>query len=272
MKRVLVLAAALCLLLGIGACSKSGRIPSLNEIAENGEEWGMEQLRQIPDCTLADLEKVWGKATGERSGEYACFWLLEDGTSINVHSYKNAKIEYITVNDAEGIGGAGESSLSDTIYWEFTPLLSSRRPAMAFSFDVPCQEITAECDSGALVDFDHFDEENLCYPQGKSLTVPDGSSLYWSPVDDETAESTAAVSAELTFSVSVTDESGTVLYHATLNITESEKTQHGILYAASLAFGSGLTLAQDESRSGGVFSVSGLSPDEQQPPPIACEG
>lgn len=271
MKRVLTLAIALGLLLGMAACSKAGRIPSLNEIAENGAEWGMEQLRQIPDCTLADLEKEWGEAAGELHGEYAYFWQLEDETSINVHYCRNAEIEYITLDvkiaDSEEAKGTGENSLSDTIYWEFTPLLSSRRPALAFSFDVPCQEIAAECDSGSLVDFDHSDEENMGYPQGKSLSVPGGSRLYWSPFDGEVAESVAAASAELTFSV--TDESGTVLYHGTLNITEREKTQHGILYSASLVLGSGLTLAQNESQSGGVLSENGSKPDAQQPVPIS---
>lgn len=267
MKRVLALVIALGLLLGMAACSKAGRIPSLNEIAENGAEWGMEQLRQIPDCTLADLEKEWGEAAGELHGEYAYFWQLENGTSINVHYCRNAKIEYITLDvkiaDSEEAKGMDENSLSDIIYWEFTPLLSSHRPALAFFFDVPCQEIAAECDSGSLVDFDHSDE----YPQGKSLSVPGGSRLYWSPFDGEVAEPVAAASAELAFSVM--DESGTVLYHGILNITEREKTQHGILYSASLVLGSGLTLVQDESQSGGVLSENESKPDAQQPVPIS---
>lgn len=261
-----------CLLLGLSACSKAGKIPALGEIADNGAEWGMEQLRQIPGCTLADLETAWGHATGERHGEYAYFWQLDNGTSVNVYYYKNAEIESVTVDskisDSEEMKGVSEASTtestSDTIYWEYTPLLSSRLPALAFSFDVPCHEIIAECDSGSLIDYDHFDNEKGCYPQGKSLTMPDGSSLYWAPFDDEMAEYVVAASAELTFSV--TNESGTVLYHGTLKITEEEKSQQGMVstYSASLAPGSGLTLVQNETQSGGVLSETASGSGDQQ--------
>lgn len=263
MRKVAVLVIVFCLLFGMGACAKAGKIPSLREIADNGAEWGTEQLRQIPDCTLADLETAWGKAAGERQGEYAYFWKLDDKTSINVHYCKNAEIDYITIDvKIDDSGDSDENSPSDTIYWEFTPLLSSRLPALAFSFDVPCYEITAECNSGSLIDYDHFDNEKGCYPQGKSLAVPSGSSLYWAPFDDEMAESVVAASAELTFSV--TNESGTVLYHGTLKITEREKSRLGMIYSASLALGSGLTLAQDETLSGGVLSETASGSGKQQ--------
>ena len=83
------------------ACSSSDKIPSLEEIVENGAEWSNEQLQQAQGCTLADLEKAWGEADGELPGEYAYFWKVDDTTSVNVYYHRNAEIERITVTNAD---------------------------------------------------------------------------------------------------------------------------------------------------------------------------
>ena len=70
-EKITVFILALSLALTLCACSSSDKIPSLEEIAENGAEWGGEQIQQVQGCTLADLEKAWGKADGELPGEYA---------------------------------------------------------------------------------------------------------------------------------------------------------------------------------------------------------
>ena len=101
MKKVTVFTLALSLALSLCACSKASRIPSLAEIAENGAEWGGEQIRQVQGCTLADLEKAWGEADGELPGEYAYFWKVDDTTSVNVYYHRNAEIEHITVTSAD---------------------------------------------------------------------------------------------------------------------------------------------------------------------------
>ena len=62
MKKITIFLLALSLALTLCACSLSDKIPSLEEIVENGAEWGNEQLQQAQGWTLADLEKVWGKA------------------------------------------------------------------------------------------------------------------------------------------------------------------------------------------------------------------
>ena len=101
MKKIFVLVLALSLALTLCACSSSGKIPSLEEIVENGEAWSNEQLQQTQGCTLADLEKAWGEADGELPGEYAYFWKVDDTTSVNVYYHKNAEIERITVTSAD---------------------------------------------------------------------------------------------------------------------------------------------------------------------------
>ena len=101
MKKITVLLLALSLALALCACSSSNKIPSLEEIVENGAEWGGEQIQQVQGCTLADLEKAWGKADGELPGEYAYFWKVDDTTSVNVYYHRNAEIEHITVTNAD---------------------------------------------------------------------------------------------------------------------------------------------------------------------------
>ena len=101
MKKITVFILTLSLALSLCACSKASQIPSLAEIAENGAEWGGEQIRQVQGCTLADLEKAWGEANGELPGEYAYFWKVDDTTSVNVYYHKNAEIERITVTSAD---------------------------------------------------------------------------------------------------------------------------------------------------------------------------
>ena len=101
MKKITVLLLALSLALALCACSSSNKIPSLEEIVENGAEWGGEQIQQVQGCTLADLEKAWGEADGELPGEYAYFWKVDDTTSVNVYYHRNAEIERITVTSAD---------------------------------------------------------------------------------------------------------------------------------------------------------------------------
>ena len=108
MKKIAVLLVALSLTLTLCACSSSDKIPSLEEIVENGAGWSNEQLQQAQGCTLADLEKAWGEADGELPGEYAYFWKADDTTSINVYYHKDAEIEHITITGQEEVSGADD--------------------------------------------------------------------------------------------------------------------------------------------------------------------
>ena len=95
MKKIIAFILVLPLALSLCACSRASQIPSLAEIAKNGAEWGSEHIQQVQGCTLADLEKAWGKADGELPGEYAYFWKVDDTTLVNVYYHKNAHIENI---------------------------------------------------------------------------------------------------------------------------------------------------------------------------------
>ena len=112
MKKITVFILTLSLALSLCACSKASQIPSLAEIAENGAEWGGEQIRQVQGCTLADLEKAWGEANGELPGEYAYFWKVDDTTSVNVYYHKNAEIEHITITSPEETSGTGDEQMT----------------------------------------------------------------------------------------------------------------------------------------------------------------
>ena len=108
MKKITVFILTLSLALSLCACSKASRLPSHAEIAENGAEWGGEQIQQVQGCTLADLEKAWGKADGELPGEYAYFWKVDDTTSVNVYYHRNAEIEHITVTGLDEVSGVDD--------------------------------------------------------------------------------------------------------------------------------------------------------------------
>lgn len=115
MKKVTVSIIILSLALSLCACSKASQVPSLAEIVENGAEWSNEQLQQVQGCTLADLEKAWGEADGELSGEYAYFWKVDDTTSVNVHYHKNAEIEHITITNSKGASGADDEQQTASV-------------------------------------------------------------------------------------------------------------------------------------------------------------
>ena len=48
-EKITVFILALSLALTLCACSSSDKIPSLEEIAENGAEWGGEQIQQVQE-------------------------------------------------------------------------------------------------------------------------------------------------------------------------------------------------------------------------------
>ena len=110
MKKCSVLLLVLSLMLSFCACFKSDKISSLEEIMENGTEWGDEQLQQTQGCILADMEKVWRKADGELSQKYAYFWKVNDMVSVNVYYHKNAEIEHIT-----GLADGNNTDETETI-------------------------------------------------------------------------------------------------------------------------------------------------------------
>ncbi len=90
------------------------------------------------------------------------------------------------------------------VEWEYTPLLSSRVPAFPFRFNLECTRIEAECTGGQLIGFD--DHDGTGYPQGKTLTVPADSALYWSPQASDEYSDSFALTAQISFTFYNEDE------------------------------------------------------------------
>lgn len=241
---------ALGLLLGFVLTGCAGRpdgtvdTPGLDQISN----YTQEQLEgKLIGLSIEDMHNSWGEPDGILYGLWCDIWNFNDkqNQQIAVYYDKDGIVENIICSFSDG------ETVSNEVQWEYTPSMSFRYPAMPFTFDVSCQEITATCDNGTLIDFDHFDDSSESYPQGKSLTIQNGGKLYWAPWDQE-EDVSAAVSAEITFAV--LSEENTVLYKGVLVIKQMEETTFGSIYSAVLETGSGLTLIQDEYELGGILT------------------
>ena len=153
------------IILNICACSPSDKIPSLEEIVENGTEWGNEQLQQSQGWTLADLEKVWGKADGELSGVYGCFWKVNDNASVTV-LYYDAEIDnirYIAVTEPE-------DKETDSLTTETTALDDITQTSI----------IESDKDALAIVNIiDRTKTERLPYDMAEEKFFEDGDNEYY---------------------------------------------------------------------------------------------
>lgn len=123
--------------------------------------------------------------------------------------------------------------------WEYQPLSSSKLPAFPFHFNISYSSIEAECDNGTLVDYDNHD--GTAYPQGKQLTITNGSTLYWAPQTEDSYD--FALSAEITFTAYDGDN---LLYTGSISIfgKELEDSPTDATYSATLGEDSGLLLEQ----------------------------
>lgn len=140
-------------------------------------------------------------------------WTISDNTSPNTHTAPNA-------------------------VWEYQPLLSSKRPAFPFHFNIfPPLSIEAECDNGTLIDYENHD--GTAYPHGKQLTLSSGSTLYWTPQTEGSED--FALSAEITFTVYDWNDA---LYTGSISIfgEKVEDSPTNAAYSATLGEGSGLTM------------------------------
>lgn len=136
------------------------------------------------------------------------------------------------------------------VQWEYTPLLSSRYPAFPFhfDFDFPYTHVEAQCRNGTLIGYDDYDGSS--YPQGQTLTVPPGSSLYWSPSMDR--EDLSRVPADtIAFTVYNGEEA---IYSGWLEITTiyyyTDPTAAEATFAATLTNCPALFLYQGDSEGG----------------------
>lgn len=104
---------------------------------------------------------------------------------------------------------------------------------------MPYSTIKAECDTGTLIDYQ--DHDGTAYPQGKQLTIQNGSTLYWTPQTEGSED--VALSAEITFTVY---DGNDVLYTGTISIfgEKAESSPTDATYSAILGEGSGLKMEQ----------------------------
>lgn len=246
-KKTAVLSLFLAAALALGGCAgKPGSLPNLDEIPGCTQE----QLDEtLPGRSREELLGAWGEPDGMLSGFYGDIWNLsgEDRDRIILYYDADGVVERAACFSSDGKAASNEAR------WEYMPSLSSRRPAMPFSFDVPGREIMASCDHGTLISYDIFSEAYGGYLRGASITIPISRPLYWAPWSEEDDTLTAPL-AEVTFTV--LDDDGAPLHEGTLSITCVEEFPLGAVYSATLESGRGLTLTQNESRLGGILTQS----------------
>ncbi len=133
-----------------------------------------------------------------------------------------------------------------TAQWYSTPMLSSVLPGFPFSFDMDYTQITADCFSGQLVDFDGEGQ-----PGGATLRLPVGHRLYWVPWRD----GMPAAEDMIRFEVKNGDKivaSGTL--YITCNPAGTAEPWWANSYTCTLV-GTGLRLEQDDRNGGGIIRL-----------------
>ncbi len=160
--------------------------------------------------------------------------------------------------DAESAAGTepAKAAMSEVVSWGFIPLMSSQYPAFPFRFDLPHGQIEASCSAGLLIGFD--DHDGTEYPTGKTLTVPEGSRLFWSPWDG--AE--VSLEAEIEFTISGSDGedySGKITVKGTRNALEDGEDAEGFVeanYLAVLEEQDGLRMTAEPEGEGAVLTLA----------------
>ncbi|MGE4354477.1 MAG: M56 family metallopeptidase [Oscillospiraceae bacterium] len=141
------------------------------------------------------------------------------------------------------------------VTWEYAPALSSRVPAFPFRFNLAYTRIEAECTGGHLIGFDDYDGTG--YPQGKTLTFPAGSALYWSPTAAD-ADPAIALTARISFTVYNGDEA-VCMGAVSISGTSGTGAASGI-YNAVLSQGDDLMLIQSPDTDGALIQSAGTYP------------
>jgi hypothetical protein len=156
------------------------------------------------------------------------------------------EVEFTGVQLPEGTPAEPEQT---SVEWKFYPTLSSRLPAFPFRFDMEYDYISTGCDFGNLIGFD--DNDGTGTPQGKTLTFPSGSAVYWAPFSDETEE--FALYATIEFALYDEDigmiHTGKIFVSGTANTGD---TMAETVYTAVLGEHDGLSMKPCTDRDGGA--------------------
>ena len=187
---------------------------------------------------------------------YADYYVEYDHTKTFMDDGHMQQYFYLTQDTETGEWTISDNTSPDTsatsnVVWEYEPLLSSKLPAFPFQFDLPYSTIRAECDTGTLIGYQ--DHDGTAYPQGKQLSLPSGSTLYWTPQAEENYKYEPSV--EITFTIYDEDEAtftGAISIQAETAGSGSET----VVYSAVLNEGSGLSMTQATDTEGAVITVA----------------
>ena len=157
-------------------------------------------------------------------------WTIIDNTSPNTGSVSN--VEWV-------------------VEWVYEPLLSSKLPAFPFRFDLPYSTIKAECDTGTLIGYQ--DHDGTAYPQGKQLSFPSGSTLYWTPQATENYKYDPSVKISFTI---YDEDKATFTGSISIQAETAGSGSETVVYSAVLNEGSGLSMTQATDAEGAVITVA----------------
>ena len=187
---------------------------------------------------------------------YAKYYVEYDHTKTFMDDGHTQQYFYLTQDTETGEwtisdNTSPDASAASNVVWEYQPLLSSKLPAFPFKFDLPYSTIKAECDTGTLIGYQ--DHNGTAYPEGKQLSFPSGSTLYWTPQAEENYK--YEPSAEITFTIYNEDDAiftGSI----SIQVETAGSGSETVVYSAMLNDGSGLSMAQATDAEGAVITVA----------------
>ena len=187
---------------------------------------------------------------------YADYYVEYDHTKTFMDDGQTQQYFYLTQDTETGEWTISDNTSPDisatsNVVWEYEPLLSSKLPAFPFQFDLPYSTLKAECDTGTLIGYQ--DHDGTAYPQGKQLSLPSGSTLYWTPRTEENNKHEP--SAEITFTIYDEDDA---IFTGSISI-QVDTARSGleiVVYSAILNDGSGLTMTQASDTEGAIITVA----------------
>ncbi|WP_418668155.1 hypothetical protein [Allofournierella sp.] len=187
---------------------------------------------------------------------YANYYVEYDHTKTFMDDGQTQQYFYLTQDTETGEWTISDNTSPDTsaasnVVWEYEPLLSSKLPAFPFKFDLPYSTIKAECDAGMFIGYQGHD--GTAYPQGKQLSLPSGSTLYWMPQEEENCKYESSV--EIRFNI-YDEEEATFAGSISIQAETARSGSETVVYSALLNDGSGLSMAQATDIGGAVITVA----------------
>lgn len=176
---------------------------------------------------------------------------MDDGyTEQYFYLTQNAETGEWTISDNTSPNTSNAQPAANAV-WEYQPLLSSKLPAFPFRFDLPYSTIKAECDTGTLIGYQ--DHNGTAYPQGKQLSFPSGSTLYWTPQAAENYKYDPSVKISFTI---YDEDKATFTGSISIQAETAGSGSETVVYSAVLDEGSGLSMTQATDAEGAVITVA----------------